>query len=191
MTTDQTKCVIRIYNLPKNDRIAGIKFYKFISRNIITQPTVKRFQLLPYDKIYNKFNKHDSFIKLLLLSGFKEYLKPKHLLRFNINDIHLLKQSIILLNKQEIEISSNKLNKEHKITSHDTHLHSNQHICICGHPLIKTTCSIYGKGNDHTILCDNCLIECKGSDTIYHCTLKTKCSEHIYGFDLCENCIST
>ena len=59
--------------------------------------------------------------------------------------------------------------------------------CICGNILLQTTTTHIYENKDF-VLCDNCLMEIKPNDTIWHCPKGINCMLHRYNYDLCCNC---
>ena len=186
---DQKDCVLLIQELPDKDRKRGSKLYEFIVQNIVNHPNEKKWSYLYYDKIYQKFNKQQIWIELLLHSGFKKLNKSPPILKFNADNIESLKQSLCLLQKAQISDDSKDIEQEVESKEMEQVEMDTMHLyCICGKQLIQNTVdTFYGK--DAKIICDECFVQCKGTDIIYHCVEKTKSPLHRYGYELCTDCV--
>ena len=155
------------------------------------------FKLITKPKKILKFN--NKYIGLLqkALKSLKEYKQAQRINAIsnnNNNDISLMRGTDRNRNRNQMMHRSDSDIVERKEIEYDDNKYdgsSKDHVrCICGNKLLKTTpLLIYGK--EHEVLCDNCFIQCKSADIIYHCSKGTKCSQHIYGYDLCDTCVSS
>mmetsp|Transcript_20435 Transcript_20435/g.32495 ORF Transcript_20435/g.32495 Transcript_20435/m.32495 type:complete len:287 (+) Transcript_20435:41-901(+) len=201
MTSDQQDCILLIEELPLHEQQSGIKLFFYIANKVLKHPNHRN--RIYYDVVCKKFNyREDEFVRLLLFSGFKLEHKRKKVLIFDRKHTTLLRNALYLL--QNVQATNKQNEYQTKQTSVGNHeeckeieyeLHSigrrrrrqrTAFLCICNNPLIATTADIYGA--DHDVVCDDCFMQLSGADTIYHCSKRTQCAQHRYGYDLCECC---
>ena len=203
--TDYKDAITLINELEHKKRDRGIKLFMIITNNILKNPTKRKYKWLHHEKIYKKFgNSSDEFMFLILESGFELITKSTKILVFNNKNTALLKHiANILTNYQQLNQNSiinqidnnipcNKMqNPPQQNTSRNNWKQRHHDIdnihCICGNILLQTTTTHIYEDTD-LVLCDNCTMEIKPNDTIWHCTKGIDYMLHRYNYDLCCNC---
>lgn len=202
--TDYKDAITLIYELEHKKRNKGIKLFIIIANNILKNPTERKYKWIHHKTIYKKFgNSSDEFMFLILESGFQLINKPKKILVFNDKNTALLKHVANILTNQQLNQNSitnhannnvpdNKMQnplQQNTFRNNWKQRHHNIHNihCICGNTLLQTTTTHIYENKDF-VLCDNCLMEIKPNDTIWHCPKGINCMLHRYNYDLCCNC---